>query len=534
MTDNIRLKGFKDDTWLNGIGDLFCRKDAMKWGVNLSIYPGKETGRDATFMSNAPILVRKRLINSTKPHRRNWHNKQFTIETTALWNIERLHTCPALERRLPKELGQYCFVFSLADGTRIYLPQFELARALFFHNSYLARSCIGHDLLRNEFAVEYDSSTSSAIINVLETCNCPVELFNDYGYRRVLAWLLIDKEARQSYDSIGNYQLSSGRNIGAYRIWTFQFDPPLLENAGMKVRGHFDPNSSTLLVYEITDISNVPADLPEIIEFYSPKFYQQVSGKGGSSGTGSHQPPQHQVDDSGEESRENKPLMISESKVRFDLAKAIKTAKVSLKKKLAGIGRKDDSVSAEASPNVSTEEQGIAGSLPSAEWDNLNELTDDTHLYTNKFQSYFEMLKLLREQHGCEVTVYPLRKLPAIGKCKKHLLATDGNPRCLSVAYVSVGKNSYYLLEVDTSDASKALSTKVIHADKLGDIRMHLRELEIRLLKCSLSWPKEYLVELVGEDYHFGVPHQKSDRSGSLTIKDTVKWAIRTYLSIIQ
>ena len=194
MNSSTYLKGFKDDTWLNGIGDFFCRVGGIRWGINLSIYPSKEHGKDATSLSNAPMLVRKKIINPTKDYYRKNYELTFTVTSTHEWHIDTLDNCPALERRLHKESKQRCFVFYLQDGIRIYLPQFELARALFFHNGYLARSSVIHDVLNNEFTVEYNNVWEKAVINVLDTCNCPAELFNDYGYRRVLAWLLMDAD----------------------------------------------------------------------------------------------------------------------------------------------------------------------------------------------------------------------------------------------------------------------------------------------------------------------------------------------------
>lgn len=527
MNSSTYLKGFKDDTWLNGIGDFFCRKDGVRWGINLSIYPSKEHGKDSTSLSNAPMLVRKKIINPTKDYYRKDYEITFTVTSAREWRIETLENCTAVERRLHQETEQHCFVFYLQDGTRIYLPQFELARALFFHNGYLARSSVIHDVLNNEFTVEYDNVWDKAIINVLDTCNCPAELFNDYGYRRLLAWLLMDADARHSYDSIGNIQLREGEDKGQYRRWTFRFEQPALEGASLKLKGNFDPESQTLLVYEVTSIRNIPANLPEHIEFYSPKFFTQVAGKGVVAGSAAERPPGYNVDDVAEGSRENKPVMIRDNTTELAFNRAVQTSKISKKRKSTGKGREDDGEQGAASKDVSTEEQGPYGNLPSADWNGLNDQTDDDHLYLNKFDSYFKMLDLLEEKHGCRVIKSPLRKLPAIGKCKKHLLENDKSPRCMSVVHVTVGGTDYYLLEVDTSDASKALSTKVILASAIGDIEPHLYELEKQLMKASLSWPKAYLDKLVGERNHTWVPHQKSDKAGALTAEEIERWSAR-------
>ena len=533
MSGAIRLNGFKDDTWINGIGDLFRRRDGVRWGVNLSIFPSKDEGYDATTLSNAPLLRRKTIVNQTKKYRHRYFERSFFINSTLDWELETLKNCPAVERVLPKESNQTCFVFELDDGTTVFIPQFELARALFFHNSYLARSSVIHDVLSNEFIVEYPSDNLNLIINVLETCNCPQEFFNDYGFRRVLAWILADSDARRAYDSIGSLQLMFGRDVGYYRRWNFQFEPPELREAEFKVKGNFDFHSKTLLVYEIESIKNIQANLPPKVEFYSPKFNRSVNGQGAGSGTRPVRPPMHNIDDEDDGSRENKPVILSSEQTEFAFQNAIETLKVCTRKKQKSSGREKSDDPDEASSDVSTEEQGPNGELPSSELDNLNEQTDDAHLYLNKFVSFFKMLELLEQEHGCEVNKFPLRKLPSTGKCTKHMLSDSKNPRCLSLVKVSSGSNEYYLLEVDTSDATKALSTKVINAGAIKDINSKLSSIESELLKSSLSWPKKYLDKLVGKENHSWVPHQKcSNKDAGLTIDEIRTWSQRFYLHL--
>lgn len=411
--------------------------------------------------------------------------------------------------------------------------QFELARTLFFQNGYLARSSVEHDLLNNEYILEDDEENDRAVVNILDTFSGNWELFNDYGYRRLLAWLLLDKEARNSYGSIGTYQLNNGYDVGHYRYWNFRFDPPALEGVRMIVKGNFDAESQTLFVYEITGIRYVPVDIPQTVEFFNPKFYVNIIGKGRANGMGADRASVHEVDDTSDGSLENKPIMLEGYAAEFEFDRAIETSKISRKKKPIGRGKEDDDEPRKAFRDVSTEEQGPGGDLPSADWNGLNDQTDDVHLYMNKFDSYFKMLDLLEENHGCRVNKFPLRKLPAVGKCQKHILETDKNPRCMSVAHVTADNTGYFLLEVDTSDCSKALSTKVIRTSSIGDIEPHLFEIEKQLLKASLSWPKEYLDKLAGLNNHSWVPHQKSNRAGAIAADDVEKWAARfhSYLS---
>lgn len=48
-----------------------------------------------------------------------------------------------------------------------------------------------------------------------------------------------------------------------------------------------------------------------------------------------------------------------------------------------------------------------------------------------------------------------------------------------------------YLLEVDTSDTNKPLSTKVIYASPIEHIDDFIENFEKQLLRASISWPKK-------------------------------------------
>jgi hypothetical protein len=97
---------------------------------------------------------------------------------------------------------------------------------------------------------------------------------------------------------------------------------------------------------------------------------------------------------------------------------------------------------------------------------------------------------------------------------------------------LTVNNIDFYLLEVDTSDTNKSLSTKVFKASCIENIEKYIEEIEKRFLKSSLSWPKEYFDYLVGTSNHFWVPHQTSDNNGSLTFEDISKWANRFHIKL--
>ena len=104
-----RLGGFEDNTWINGIGSVFKRADGSQWGINLSIYPRKREQQWSS-LSQAPILVRKNVINPTRPFRKQGSEIEFTVDNLQKWEVSNLEDSPAKERDLPKERKSRCFV----------------------------------------------------------------------------------------------------------------------------------------------------------------------------------------------------------------------------------------------------------------------------------------------------------------------------------------------------------------------------------------------------------------------------------------
>ena len=82
--------------------------------------------------------------------------------------------------------------------------------------------------------------------------------------------------------------------------------------------------------------------------------------------------------------------------------KPINTIKVPQKERIVSSGKQDDGIPEKASRDISIDETSITGELPSADWDNIDDQTDDSHLYLSKFDSFFKMLELLKEKHKCQ------------------------------------------------------------------------------------------------------------------------------------
>ena len=131
--DKFRIDGFSDDSLINGIGSLFRRADGSRWYINLSTSPVKSE-RSYLTLSQSPVLARQRILNSKTEISKVGYHKSFTISDTQNWQVVKVKDCKVIKRQCKGDGEQYCFVFQIDDGTTVYLPQFELSRALFFHD----------------------------------------------------------------------------------------------------------------------------------------------------------------------------------------------------------------------------------------------------------------------------------------------------------------------------------------------------------------------------------------------------------------
>lgn len=525
---SVRIDGMVDDTKIMSIGSLFKKQNGSRWGINLGLFPSQD--KASLSLSNAPVLARRRVLNPTAETPSAGYPLSFAIASTEHWRHRTLADYPVPKAVGSLEREEWCFYFLTDQGVQVFLPQFELARALFFHNAYLSRTALEPDCLNAEFDIQRLSS-AEARINILPSSGYPATLLNDYGARRLLSWLLMDGEARKSFESIGKNQKQNGYDKNGYRSWHFQFEPPKLLHAQFDVRGHFDRNEKCIFIYEIAGIRNIKADIPGVVEIYHPDFKENVRGQGSGGERGfPGRPLDHTVCDESEASADHQSVPLSAPPVVFEFAEAFEVRKIAQKKQYAVSGKVDQEADTGnmTVSKVSVDEATVTGALPDADWDCVVDETDDAHLYANKFECFHRMLDELTATYECEIKSKKLRKLPSLSRCKKHLLA-DGNPRCMAVVELVFRGTHFHILEVDTSDAMNLLSTQLLRLKSQATWGEQLERLEKALLKNSLRWPSSLLMELCSENGVVGVPHPKtkSTDKGRLVSDCVAHWAAR-------
>ncbi|MGZ5009834.1 MAG: Tn7-like element transposition protein TnsE [Methylobacter sp.] len=529
---SVRIDGVVDDSKIMSIGSLFKKQNGSRWGINLGLFPSQD--KTSLTLSNAPVLARRRILNPTAETPSAGYPHSFAISSTEHWRHRTLVDCPIAKAVGSLERKEWCFYFLTDQGVQVFLPQFELARALFFHNAYLSRTALEPDCLNAEFDIQR-LSPAEARINILPSSGYPATLLNDHGARRLLSWLLMDREARKSFESIGRNQKQNGYDKNGYRSWHFQFGPPKLPNVRFDVRGNFDRNEKCMFIYEISGIRNIKADIPGVVEIYHPDFKENIrsQGTGGARGF-SGSPLDHTVCDESEANADHQPVSLSAPPVVFEFAEAFEARKAAQKKQQSVSGKVDQEAGNVTAGKVSVDEATVAGALPGADWDCVVDETDDVHLYANKFECFQQMLDELCAKHGCVIRSKQLRKLPKLPRCKKHLLA-NGSPRCLAVVEVLFNSTAFHILEVDTSDAMNLLSTQLLQLKSQDKWEDQLIRLEKALLKSSLRWPNSLLEELCRKNGVIGVPHPKTELAdkGRLSPDSTSSWAARLHARIM-
>ncbi|WP_407644162.1 Tn7-like element transposition protein TnsE [Ferrimonas sediminicola] len=94
------------------------------------------------------------------------------------------------------------------------------------------------------------------------------------------------------------------------------------------------------------------------------------------------------------------------------------------------------------------------------------------------------------------------------------------------IHYATTG-GYFTLLEVDTSDADKQLSTKLLKHRTRPLMESQMVELEKLLLKGSLRWPVTLFDGYCGKEQHHWIPHPKSKHKGVLEPDSIGAWAAR-------
>ena len=489
----VKISHIAKDMRIKKIGTLFQKHNSGNWAINLALENESEVSETTyTNFSNAKLLRKNSHINPTQDYPKGY-NLRFKISSTQDW-LSSIHNS-----NLPKgKFVEHYFLFDavrvdqfgqpMPETIKIKLSQFELARSLFFYTPYLARSAI----IENSLSIDFDiiSSPDHFLINILPACSYPISHFNDAGIRRILSWILLNPDTRQSFESISQYCTKYGYNVDQYRIWSFCFNPPQLNGVIFNTFGYYKSETSEFFVNEISGFEKISSRISKKVEFYSDKFIESESGgKGDNSSESKNNGKEPTIKDDEEGNNEDVQI-LDVVPTHFDFLEAIETRKTTKKSRLRNHGTKDQDLSSNnATSKVSTNEPIFEGTIPSAEFNGVEDETEDLHLYLDRFSAFQQMIDLFCKENSVKNFKFQLHKFPNIQGHSKHI-KTDGNPRCVAEVSFQFNGQNIVILEVDTSDNKKPLSTRVLSLQDVNQWNQidRAKILELIVTQC-LRWP---------------------------------------------
>lgn len=489
-----KISHIATDMKIKKIGTLFKKHNSGNWAINLALEnENKEPETTYTNFSNAKLLRKNSHINPTQEYPKGY-NLRFKISSTQDW------LSSAHNSNLSKgKFVEHYFLFDavrvdqfgqlMSETIKIKLPQFELARSLFFYTPYLARSAV----IENSLSIDFDivSKPDHYLINILPACSYPISHFNDSGIRRILSWILLDPDIRQSFKSISQFCTKYGYDVDQYRIWSFCFNPPQLSGVIFNTFGYYKAETSEFFVNEISGFERISSRISKEIEFHSDKFIESKSGGKGENSSGTKNNGKEPTIKDDEEGNSDDVQIIDVVPTHFDFLEAIETRKTAKKSRLRNHGVKDqDLPSSKATLEVSTNEPISEGTIPSAEFNGVEDETEDLHLYLDRFSAFQQMIDLFCKENSIKNFSFQLHKLPNIQGHSKHI-KTDGNPRCVAEVSFQFNGQNIVILEVDTSDNKKPLSTRVLSIKDTNQWNTvdRAKVLELVVTQC-LRWPK--------------------------------------------
>lgn len=556
----LELKGFENDVEICHVGNFLRLASTSgnvphtKWLLDIKGYPFRET-KKTTSLSNLPILARGRFINSTKKHGLK-PNLSLKIKSTRQFQPVKLadysslfYTKSSFINKLESQQWGYRI---MNDGVEIIFPQLEMARSFLLVNSYLSRACMGTTLIDLEFDTEFDQELKHFTVHFTKASSFPFSVLESTGMRKMLSWLLFNTDAMNSFKSIYRYYVKDRLIENVWEKWTFRFDLPDLSGWEMALRGRYlDKGATQFFVEEIMQIA-VASPMPRIVTFtgdmltesnvmHGPRFDRNTNTTG--SGTRTVINDDSFLDDDTEPNSIFSSVFYAdeyaEVKFRNPFTTTIKTYKKGSQSNGANgkldinAGKSGKMADEQEEVSFSTQESHIFGNNRQADLGVGKEDEKKDDLVA--FEAFAEMVRILSFRYGWAHVKTESFELKKEGRSRLHNLKGTKVPRQIKLVVMrkrdsSGGKFVVGLLELDTSDGVKAISTKLLQEPDLPLLIEQLEMLKTKLVKNSLSWPNDILNQVCGtHTKNKSLVHQKQSNlsSDSLSNDEIENWAKR-------
>ena len=163
--------------------------------------------------------------------------------------------------------------------------------------------------------------------------------------------------------------------------------------------------------------------------------------------------------------------------------------------------------------SVNTGEATIFGEIGRGEFENAHDESDDLAFFMKRFEAFKVMVEQFASQHRIQPIIH-VHKLPAVNRSKLHR-THDGNPRCIIEVQLSFQGKKFVILEIDTSDNLKPLSTLILKISDTDIWNAHFPTFRKQVVKRSLRWPTAKSLQDIGIRKTFNHPRNLAEMAES-------------------
>lgn len=484
----MEIAGLPNDALLTNIGSISRRLDYKDWLVTVNyINSRNEKGFKGIKFSNAPALCRGRMYSNDSDGSKKGPIFEFTIDDLENWSDVEYFYAKYFEPPAPVELSS---VSARNISAICRIPKFELARVLFFYNTYLATSALQERALDLSFKTVF--TDRSHLIEVLPHCPLVPKDFKDDVLRSHLAWLLLNDEIRQSYDSIHNHLIEETTNNGDYKNWLFNFTPPPLKNIKIKARFYIDQND-VYRVDEILSITNLISNIDSDVYFTGEHFVDNKQSINPLATEVAVKPRDndnsHIIDDASDADIDRSKQTIMTPQVALQFQDPIKSS-IDYKKARSHKGSKlvdEEGVDEESKTNVvATDDATVFGDVAQGDYQNIQENSDQTVNNAKSFKAITELLERFAAEYDTDL-FKQFHELPNVKYCRRHI-TEDGLPRNMMEARFEYDNQLFSVFEVYTKDIKKRLSTLIVKVDSYNQLERIMQRFMTSIVQGSISW----------------------------------------------
>lgn len=497
-----------DDVRVVHTGKILVRESDKSYRPSIEVWcypPQQKNNFHATAFSNVPALYRGKIINQrglSESYAKRGRHKFRSNELLRHSNLSEFPDSESAESLRKKESEQHAFVLDRGAAPKLIIPQLELARVLFYASSYLSRASLMSSRLLTDFKVEVNTKEDYANIEVLQTSNFPPSAFNDSATRAMLSWLLIDSNAKRSFESIFRYfNVEKDRDVSAgFKRWLFHFDPPQMAGRSFEYEGRLDASGRYFLVEKISDIE-INAQMPSRVYFHNPSFTHPDEGQkptiGGEGPEPYERPEDHIIDDDREASDANQAFLLGENTCSVRFKNRFSTSKATTPKRSHRPGSSQDTTK-KAGDTVSTNEPGSNGEIPCADMGGgMQDCTDRSEEYASRFTAFNMMVQMLEEKYTCTIIDSYTHELDQVGRSKCHLI-DSGAKRTIRCVVVERNGHVNHLLEIDVTGLNKWISTKCVRQNDTRNWKEQFSRIKKGVVTKSLGWPTQEMDTMFG------------------------------------